>query len=192
MPATCPHRTGGDVLIALRSMLESAGDREVIVAAHHPLATGGPHGGHFTLRQHVFPLTDLYGWAWIPLPVLGSLYPIARRNGISDQDLSGGRNRRMRQAFEAIFREHEPLLYAAGHDHSLQVSTATAARYHVVSGGGNYGHTEPVRATDGTLFAASVSGFMRVDVQRDGLIRLGVIAVNEDGSSREVFATILE
>lgn len=192
VPATCAQRSREAVLSELNRLLETAGGREVIIAGHHPLATNGPHGGHFTLRQHLFPLTDEWSWAWIPLPILGSLYPIARRNGISNQDVSGSLNRRMRESFENVMRDHDPLLYVAGHEHNLQVLTGTAARYHVVSGAGNYGHTSPVREASGTLFARRTSGYVRLDVQSDGVMRLGVIGVGPRGERTEVFSTFLE
>lgn len=192
VPATCENRSREDVTAALRRLLEGAGERHVVVAGHHPLATRGPHGGYFTLRQHIFPLTDKFGWAWIPLPGIGSLYPIARRMGISDQDLAGSLNRRMREAFESVFRERPPLVYAAGHEHSLQLSSATAAKWHVVSGAGNHGHTTPVGRGGGTVFATSASGYVRLDIARDGSARLGIIEVDGDGVGREVFSTLLE
>jgi hypothetical protein len=192
VPATCAQRSSEAVLAEMRRLMDTAGDREVIIAGHHPLATNGPHGGYFTWRQHVFPLTDKWSWAWIPLPILGSIYPIARRSGITDQDLSGGLNRRMREAFESVMRDYDPMLYVAGHEHSLQVLAGTAARYHVVSGAGNYGHTTPVRAGTGTLFATEASGYVRLDVQADGVMRLGVVVVGARGERTEVFSTLLE
>ena len=40
-------------------------NKNVVVAAHHPLLTVGPHGGQYDFRQHVFPLT-------MPIPIFGS------------------------------------------------------------------------------------------------------------------------
>ena len=51
---------------------------EVIVVAHHPLATHGLHGGFYTWQDHLFPLTRLVQWLWIPTPIVGSLYPLGR------------------------------------------------------------------------------------------------------------------
>ncbi|MCB0616368.1 MAG: metallophosphoesterase, partial [Phaeodactylibacter sp.] len=45
-------------------------NKNVLIAIHHPPHTYGPHGGQFTLKQHIFPLTDLNKNLWIPLPVL--------------------------------------------------------------------------------------------------------------------------
>lgn len=111
----CPADAEAEILDQLGDALVTEEGRHVVVAAHHPLATGGPHGGHFTLSQHIFPLRDWKSWLWIPLPVIGSIYPLARMNGITDQDLSGGRNQAMREALDSAFAAHPPLVYANGH-----------------------------------------------------------------------------
>lgn len=190
-PATCPATTMEQVLDSLRRAITSAGGRHVIVAGHHPMTTGGPHGGYFSPMQHVFPLRELYEWAWIPLPVIGSLYPLARRLGISEQDVFNDRYQAMNEALEAVFLEKPPLAYASGHEHSMQLLVGVGARYQLVSGGGTWGHRTPVAPKDGTLYAASRSGYMRLQVQADGRVRLGVIFVDEDGTRREAFSAYL-
>ncbi len=79
-------------LDSLATSIRSAGIRNVVVAAHHPLETHGEHGGFFDWKDHLFPLRKLVPWLWLPLPGIGSLYPVSRMLGISDQDLSGERN----------------------------------------------------------------------------------------------------
>ncbi len=177
---------------ALADALAGAGTRQVVVAAHHPLATGGPHGGHFTWKDHLFPLTRLKGWLWLPLPGVGSIYPLSRGAGISDQDLSGPRYRRMLELLERVFTRRPPLAYAAGHEHNLQVLRGRSARFLLVSGGGIYGHLSPVTVGEDTRFAQKASGFMRLDVTRSGAVRLGVRVVDQAGEAREPFSLWLE
>ena len=82
------HRCGGRG--PPRQLLRESGGRQVIVAGHHPILTGGPHGGYFSLSDHVSPLRALNRWLFLPLPILGSAYPLARSLGISAEDLSAG------------------------------------------------------------------------------------------------------
>jgi len=192
IPEHCATKNRSEILDSLRVAISSAGDRHVIVAGHHPLASGGVHGGYFTLGQHLFPLKEKYSWAWIPLPGLGSVYPVARRMGITDQDLAGPRNRSMRLALDSVFRAHPPLVYAAGHEHTLQLIADDSPRYHIVSGTGNYGHVSAVRQMPGTLFAASRGGYVRLDFARDGHVRLGMIVVDRSGERHEAFSMYLE
>jgi hypothetical protein len=174
---------------SLRAVLTGAGQRHVVVAAHHPLASGGPHGGKFDWTWHIFPLRRLAGWLWLPLPVIGSAYPLSRQAGVKRQDLSSGPYRAFRDSMRSAFAEHPPLVYAAGHEHNLQViEDRGGAQYLVVSGAGYFGHTNPAHDIDGSLYAGRHSGFVRLDVTRDGRVRLGVVTVNEDGETREAYS----
>jgi hypothetical protein len=182
----CPFFTPDGVAAALRDSLATAGGRQVVVAAHHPLSSGGEHGGFFDWKDHLFPLHNLVSWLWLPLPGLGSLYPIARGFGISSQDIPSGRYGAMIKAFSQAFASHPPLVYAAGHEHGLQLIDGGPARWQLVSGAGIYHHEGPVVGIQGTLLALQQAGFMRVDILRDGRVRLGVLTVDRRGTAREV------
>ena len=182
----CATFSEGAVTERLARLLAESDGRKVIVAGHHPLATAGEHGGHFSLASHLFPLRALKKWLWVPLPVLGSIYPIARANGISSQDLSGSANERMRAAIGRAFEAHPPLLYAAGHDHNQQVYRGPYARYSIVSGAGIENHEGGVGWGKGAVFASAEPGFMRLDVDRSGRVRLSVTVV-QPGGAREAF-----
>ena len=170
----------------LRGLLQERGRREAIVVAHHPLESHGSHGGFFDWRDHLFPLART-PWPLIgriPLPVLGSLYPLGRWHLVrSNQDLSGPRNRVMvRELKEALSGEHRPLIHAAGHDHNLQVLHGVAwAEYALVSGSGS--KKSKVGRGAGTLFAHEHLGFMAVDFMEDGRVLLRVV---EPGGRRTV------
>ncbi|HXL52410.1 MAG TPA: metallophosphoesterase [Gemmatimonadales bacterium] len=187
--SSCPAATEGAVIDSLRAALRAAGKRVVVVAAHHPPASGGVHGGHFGWQDHIFPLRNIKSWLWIPLPVIGSVYPVARAEGISSQDIPSRAYTRMRVAFDSAFAgaPAPPLIYAAGHEHTLQVIAGTSTRYVLVSGTGTFGHIERVTALDSTRFARSASGFMRVEFLRDGRARLGVMIIDRAGSATEEF-----
>ena len=186
--SACPADSEQEIIDSLRVAIATAGGRDVVVVGHHPLLSGGPHGGHFGWKDHLFPLRALKSWLWLPLPVIGSAYPIAREEGVSNQDASSAAYGTMLDAFSKAFSNRPPLIYAAGHEHALQVFAGASARYALVSGAGIFGHVSRVRSLDGTRFARSASGFMRVDVLRDGRARLGVMVVNRDGIALEAYS----
>jgi hypothetical protein len=194
----CPTRTYDEVTDSLAGALRDKGDRHAIVLTHHPLRSGGIHGGTFTLGDHIFPLRNFKRWLWVPLPLIGSIYPFARQMGISNQDVFGRKYRELRWAFERVFRRYPPLVVASGHDHDLQVirggrPDVTNAGYQLVSGAGILGHASVVRDVDGSLFKREAAGFMRLDITRDGRVRLSVTTVvprgeRPEGESAEVFS----
>jgi len=190
--SSCPADSEEEIVAALRRALESAGERDVVVLGHHPLQSGGPHGGKFGLRQHLFPLTEWKKKLYVPLPLVGSIYPIGRGAGLSAQDIPSAEYGRMRDALAGAMNGHWPLAFAGGHEHVLQVIESPQWGRVLVSGGGIYGHVTYVRKVDGSLYRAARSGFMRIDFLHDGRRRLAVVEVGEDGSDREAFARYLE
>jgi hypothetical protein len=188
----CPTDSPSEVIDALRAAVRGADGRVIVVVAHHPLESGGPHGGHFGWQEHLFPLRAVKSWLWLPLPLVGSAYPLARASGISNQDAPSGVYRRMRAAVDSALLPSRPLVYAAGHDHGLQVIGGTSTRYLLVSGAGTYGHLSRVTALDSTRFARLASGFMRIEVLRDRRARLAVTVVDESGRATEAFALWLQ
>ena len=190
--AECDPGTEGGVVAAVERILRESGDRKVVILAHHPLASGGVHASQGSMARHFFPIRDIHSDAWVPLPILGSLYVLFRHLHPFTQDLSSGTYQRLREAFMPLLERHAPLMWASGHDHDLQVLRGSGAHLFVISGAGIYGRTRPVDRISSTLFAKSVGGFMEVETLRDGRMRLAVLEVGSDGAAREVFSIWLE
>lgn len=188
----CVTASEAEVVGSVGAAVEHAEGRMVVVAAHHPLASGGEHGGHFGWKDHLFPLRLVAPWLWLPLPLVGSLYPAARQQGISSQDLWSPVYQRLIAGFRRAFSRAPPALYAAGHEHNLQVIAGSPVRLELVSGGGIYGHSGRAASIRGTRFARDASGFARLDVPRTGPARLAVLQVDRAGQSREIFSTFVE
>ncbi len=181
-----------EILDALGVAFEAAESRQVVVVAHHPLASTGRHAGYFEWKDHIFPLRNVAKWMWLPLPIIGSAYPLMRGLGVTAQDMSGSENRHMRQALDSVFAIYRPLIYAAGHDHSLQVLEGETARYFLVSGASTIGHFSSVGREDRTRYARAATGFMRLDFTTDRRVRLGVFTVDERGTETEEYSVWLD
>jgi hypothetical protein len=189
--SACRYYDAREVALALDRAIAGAAPRHAIVVGHHPLISGSEHGGHLGLMTHLFPLRTLFDWAWIPLPILGSSYAFSRAQGASNQDVRGPENVRMRRIFNWVFTRRKPLVYAAGHEHTLQVFEGYTARNLLVNGTGIAGHVSPVHWLENTLYAAAVGGFMRIDFLRDGRARLGVFTVDADRVTTESYSSYL-
>jgi hypothetical protein len=187
--SSCPQDSEGEISTDLRAAIAGAGGRQVAVVAHHPLESGGPHGGRFGLRDHLFPAWEK--GVWIPLPGLGSIYPLYRAAGGPRQDLASRAYRHLRRSLASVFAEAPPLLYAAGHEHTLQVIRPAGSPWLLVSGSGSFAHTSRVVKVEGALYAEEVSGFLRVEVSAVGGVALVVLTVDGGGRTREAFQAAL-
>jgi hypothetical protein len=148
------------VLAGIDSAMASAAGRQVVLAAHHPFRSVGPHGGYFPLWKNA-----------------GVRYLLARSGAIL-QDLTSVPYREMERGLRLIFdRYGPPLVFAGGHEHSLQViegAQATDPRFNLVSGSGS--KLSDVGSAAGVRYAASAPGYLRVVVGRDGGVSLFVEA----------------
>jgi Calcineurin-like phosphoesterase len=190
--SSCPADADDEIVDSIQSAIHGARDRLVVVAGHHPLATGGNHGGYFGWKDHLFPLLQVVPGLWLPLPLIGSLYPTARQNGISPQDVPSRAYQHFIRVLSRAFAERAPALYAAGHDHNLQVIAGGVVPLQLVSGAGIYGHWGRATRIRGSLFARQASGFGRLDISRSGRGRLAIIEVDRSGNSSEVFSIWVE
>jgi len=179
----CSGRSVLEAYFDLGAEFDYPDGRHMGLALHHPLITAGPHGGHFTWKQHIFPLTDFWSWAWVPLPVIGSAYPLSRQLGVTGTDIaSEDYTRDVGNIFRAT-RPRVPAFFVGGHEHSLQLHRDITGAYYLVSGAGSTSKIDRVEdeRLDTVMVAAAKPGYMRLDVQADGSLELTVTAVEKDG-----------
>jgi hypothetical protein len=182
----CPVTTEAGLVDSLKKTFRSPGDRLDIMVSHHPMETTSEHNGHFPWIQYLFPAvpTPIAKWLWVPI---GWIYPVGRRLVADRQDAFSKANRAMRAAIESSFAEGRPFIYAAGHDHGLQVIRGGPNRYYLVSGSGMENHQNPVGKGSATMFASARPGFMRVDVFNRDSVRLGVTVVTKQNTAIESY-----
>lgn len=180
----CAARSETQVTAALARTLADAHGRHTIVLAHHPLVSGGPHGARFGWKEHLFPFREAHRLAWLPMPLVGSIWPLLRAAGAGDQDLPGAAYRHMKASLESAFAAAPPLVFAAGHDHSLQLIRGGSARFHLVSGAGSAANLTWVHPVEGTLYAAAAAaGWARLDFARGGGVSASLGTLDETGAA---------
>jgi hypothetical protein len=166
--------TPADFYARLTADLRANRDRRIVMMSHHPLASGGPHGGNVA-----------------PLQRGPFVYYLASKSGVGVQDLASRRYstviRELRKAIAASGTR--PLAHAGGHDHTLQVIGMTgpgSPGFQLVSGAGS--KSERSRRVAGMRYATDGFGYMRLDFTEDG-VGLTVFARDVDsGPVRPVFA----
>jgi len=140
----CGAATEVDFLVQLEDIIEKNSGSDILVVGHHPLMSRGAHGGFFSLKDHFFPLTMLRDWMYLPLPIIGSIYPFARKYGGILEDIPHPRYQAYIEGLLNIFDKYDNIVYAAGHEHALEYFKYNKLP-HIVSGSGckvqylNYG-----------------------------------------------------
>ena len=161
-----------DVLNALNELLMEYDDDRILVVGHHPMFSNGERGSHFEVRQHLFPLTDLWGPLYIPLPIVGSLYPLVRSYFPGSQDLGNEQYRELRETVPGVIEEHDGIIYAAAHEHGLQYTPyrtdALELQHHITSGSAV--NAEPMASGFGAGFAHGHLGFASLQYYKDGTV----------------------
>jgi len=155
----------------LEDALRRNKDKNILVAGHHPLFTNGYHGGRFPLKEHIFPLSPINKNLLIPLPVIGSLYPLYRKYMGNIQDVPHPRYKLLKKTLLTAFQKYDNLIYAAGHEHSLQYFRNEKQHY-LVSGAGS--KTTYTAKGHKAAFAHSHKGFMKLDYYENGEVWLEV------------------
>ena len=144
--AAAAPKTKPTFIAALEDIIARNKDKHIMVVAHHPLFSDGIHGGYFTLADHIFPLSIVYKYAFLPLPVIGSIYPFARKYGGINQDIPHPAYQAYKKGLLDIFSKYPNVIYAAGHEHNLQYFKEGATHF-IVSGSGC--KTQHVKPGDG-------------------------------------------
>lgn len=175
--SNCENQTEEEVVTALKEIASVHSDKLLVVAMHHPFYTHGSHGGYFTLRHHLFPLTDINRALYIPMPVLGSVYPIARGWFGTPQDINHPRYRILITEIEKALKAHPNVLHVAGHEHSLQYIQKEGVNY-VVSGSGS--KATRVKMGKHSLFAKEEKGFAVVEITVSGKVSLQFYGVDSE------------
>jgi len=131
----CDYKSEEEVLAALGYLLEENQNKTILVAMHHPLRSYGPHNGGYNWKNHLFPLTDVDPNLYIPLPIVGSIYPLYRSWFGDIQDLPHPKYEAMIRALDTVFQSHPNIIQVAGHEHGLTYKREQNVHY-IISGAG--------------------------------------------------------
>ena len=175
----CPYKTKDEVLTQLGDILGRNYKKLVILATHHTFRSNGIHGGLFGWKQHIFPFTDIKKNLYIPLPVLGSIYPVARGVFGTPQDLKHPEYANMVHDIEEVAKTHPNVIFAAGHEHNLQLIRDTGY-YYIVSGAGS--KTSRVNKSKKSLFVSEKTGFATLEISRNKNVRVSFYTVTDSVS----------
>jgi hypothetical protein len=142
--------------------------RNVIIAMHHPLYTYGPHGGYYSTKQHLFPLTQLKKNLYIPLPGLGSIFAFLRGTIGSTQDVVHPEYKDLKHSLLNAAKINGNFIFVAGHEHNMQYIEEDRQHF-IVSGSGSKNSPSSLGKGSEFSFGNKVEqGFAQIDFYEDG------------------------
>ncbi len=171
----CEYKTEDEVINELGDILNKNYKKLVLLATHHPFKSNGPHGGYFTWKQHIFPFTELRENLYIPLPVIGSAYPIARSVFGTPQDIKHPSYTNMINRVMEAVQTHPHVIMVAGHEHALQLLRDSSYNYVISGSGCKTTRVSPGRKAE---FAARELGFATLDILKNKTVRANFFTLN--------------
>ena len=184
----CPYKTETEVLSQLGDIISRNYKKLLIFACHHPFRTYGLHGGAYGLKQHIFPFTDLSPNLYIPLPIVGSIYPISRSVFGTPQDLKHPDYADMVTQVEAVMKSHPNVIFVHGHDHSLQYIKDSSFNY-IVSGSG--AKQQRVVKSRRTEYVKGETGFATLEVSTNKNVNVNFYVVHGDSAKKDFTGPVL-
>jgi len=156
---------------------------QIVVLMHHPLFSNGEHGGNFSALDHFFPLRMLNTKLWIPLPVLGSIMPIYRSIGGIKQDIPHPLYQQLKNGILDMLTQNNHVIFASGHDHSLQYFMQNQHHY-IVSGAGS--KLDFAKAGGNARLVRSAMGYSVVHFYKNGSAWLDFYTVDQNNPEGEL------
>lgn len=190
--SNCSSKTVEEFATELKEIVASHPNQLLVLALHHPLYSYGVHGGDYGWKEHLFPLTALNPNLWIPLPVLGSVYPISRGVFGNIQDIRHPLYQIMANTVEEALKDHPNAIVVAGHDHSLQLILKDSMP-HIVSGSGAKLSRVKSRGKKGKLLFSDLEhGFSMLEVHKSGRVNAKFYNINSKSLDDATFVHPLE
>lgn len=185
----CDCKTTDDIIASLKDIVYRNRNKLLLFASHHPFKSYGKHGGYFTLKQHIFPLTEINPALYVPLPIIGSIYPLSRSIFGNIQDTRHPIYKNMIRSIDDVLKTHPYCIRTSGHEHNLQLIENNGEDY-IISGGGS--KSGEVKKRGNALFAAGKTGFAVLEILKNGNVWIKYFSTKNIHAEQPLFTAALK
>ncbi len=137
-----------ELVTFLQEILSKNKNKNVILAAHHPIYSNGKTGGNYGASSHL-----------LPLPILGSLFTGIKKIGGGSQKFGHPQYEAYRSAIKLALGNFEGVIHASAHDQNMQYFAKNSNHFVVAGSGAN---VEFVRKGGDADFAFMNKGFAKI------------------------------
>ncbi len=175
----CEPESNKEWIEDIKEVIDENQRKNILVLGHHPAINLGNNGGWFSLKQHIFPLTELNKNLYIPLPFIGTLYPIIRIAAGAKNDRSYPAYNKMRRDFVRTFMGYKNLVYASGLEKNFQYFKYSGQDYIITNSSSETSFTGTIRSK----FTYESSGITKLSYLENGEVWMEFI-IPEKGNSK--------
>ena len=182
----CESKSRKAFVFNFGEILKKHKSKNVIIAMHHPPYSYGPHGGYYSTKQHLFPLTQVNKNLYIPLPGIGSFFAFLRGTLGSKQDTPHPEYKELKNEILNWAKIYGNFIFVSGHEHNLQYIEEDRQHF-IVSGAGS--KNSPASMGKGSQFAFGErveQGFAQIDFYKDGSAWLQYWATDQNNPDGKV------
>ena len=176
----CDIKTREQFFTELENQLNKNQKKTTIIAMHHPLISGGAHGGQFSWEKQLFPFESK-----IPLPLLGTAINLLRKTaGISLQDLQNKKYNTLIQRIKTLIKDKKNVVVVSGHEHNLQYIDQDNIKQ-IISGAGS--KEEAARAIRQNDFSFGHQGYAVLQILKTGATKVAFYGLLPTGKEVLLF-----
>lgn len=177
-------------LTKLTNLAEEHREKQLLIMSHHPMRSYGEHSLRFSVTDHIFPLRKVWRGLYIPLPVVGSVYPLLRSTVFrTAEDLKHPRYRELIESVADAVGNHPRVTYVSGHDHGLQlIQDGTFTQ--MVSGSG--AKTSDIRSASDLRYKFGRQGFTVMDFLTNGETKVSFYIIDKGLVRKDFEAAIMD
>ena len=166
----------------IEGLIKKNEDKTTIIAIHHPMYSYGIHGGQVSFKQTMYP-----NYSKIPLPILGTFINVLRTtSGASIADINNAKYRTLRNRLITLAQYSKKVIFASGHEHSLQYIVENNLPQIVSGSGAKKG---AARIRNGSKFASGRMGYATLEVYKDGASRVRFYGVADSGEEKFLYTS---
>ena len=172
----CPAFNEVEFWDELESAMNDAENRNVILAAHHPVLSFGQYAGHGLTKQHLSP------------PIIGSFIAGHHQSVGTKRDLTQAALVHFSNELLKRLERFPPIIYASGHEYDVQLNYKDGS-YHL-----NSGAIHKAKKTSNnrySQFRQSKPGMAHLEFSKNGEVNMKVWSVQSDESLKKTYEQIL-
>ncbi|MGB1042288.1 MAG: ShlB/FhaC/HecB family hemolysin secretion/activation protein [Tenacibaculum sp.] len=171
----CDIKTRERFIDEVWSLFKKNRYKNVVVAMHHPLYSNGPHGGSYSIKDHMSPA-----------PILGTLKNALRTHVGIQTDIFNKNYTDFVEQVKTIATEHQKnIVFVSGHEHNLQYIEQDGFKQ-VISGSGS--KQSAALAGYGAQFTYGNHGYAILNYYTDGSAVIEYYAANKKDENTLLFS----